>query len=362
MDVRKYCNTFNLATQRYIEMCRPTDNADRVFYTYLVPNDSRLRLDVAPHPLATVGTLLGNIHTTVQRTPMAFCKRIHRYTHAHPDALREICANARILSEPLDHAIAKVSAACKVCTKNGLPMPARKVSLTHVNEAFNEEIQMDFFFITIQGANLIILIITDTGTGFSELTIVESRHPDVFIREIERSWVCRHGAPNAVSADDEYNKKATHLYLRTHDIQFKPRPARRHNKTGIVERKIVTVKSILNKLNDEDTEAPVSVVVARAALLSNTFSGSRILSSFELVRGYSPSIASIPDKIISQDLLDAHREQVAIRALQRLLKSRAHNLPSVTMLQPNTPIWVYYRTSKQNEKRPVGQGHRRRSS
>lgn len=258
--------------------------------------------------------------------------------------------DAGILDDRLDDAITKVSEACEVCTKNGRPKPSRKVSVTHVDESFNEEIQLDFMFINLKEHDIVILVITDTGTGYSELIIVESRHSAVFIRELEQSWVCRHGAPKAVSADDEYNRKPTINYLRTHNIQFKPRPARRHNKTGVVERKIQVVKSILYKMNNEKTNASVSTLVARASFMCNFFSGNRILSSFELVRGYSPSIIGIPARTIPPEILQAHREQAAIRALQRLFQSRSPSLAGAEMFSPDTPVWVYYRTSKQNER------------
>lgn len=221
-------------TLRYADP--PITSLEPYLPTWCRTTANSVRIDVAPHLLATVGTLLGNIHTTARRAPMAFCKRVHRYTHAHPTELRELCEDAGILDKNLDDLISQVSAACEICNKNGRPHPSRKVSLTHVNEAFNEEIQLDFLF--IKHKDVTVLFITDAGTGYSELALVESLHVAVFTREIERSWVRRHGAPRALSADDEYHNNPTMAYLRTHGICFKPRPARRHNKTGIVERKV----------------------------------------------------------------------------------------------------------------------------
>lgn len=119
---------------------------------------------------------------------------------------------------------------------------------------------------------------TDTGTGYSELALTRSRSMDTVISVLEGYWVCRHGAPQAISADDEYNRKPLRAYLRSHNIQFKTRPARRHNKIGIVERKNRTLKAILSKLNDEKSSATVQIILSRASLLSNLFSGNRLLS------------------------------------------------------------------------------------
>lgn len=94
-----------------------------------------------------------------------------------------------------------------------------------------------------------------------------------------------------------------------------------HNKTGIVERKNGTVTSIIARLDDEISSASINSIIEKASFLSNMFSGNKLLSSFELVRGYQPSVLSLPRSIVNQEILDAHKEQVATRKLQRLLHS-----------------------------------------
>jgi len=131
-EVRQYCNTFNLSEQKYICMQRPTDKQERYVFTYLVPTDSRLRIDLAPHPLSVKSTLLGNVHTTAKRTPLAFCKRVHRYTHATPEQMRTLCKDANMLDEALLKAIDTVFKACEVCAKNG---KAITKSLPHARQS-----------------------------------------------------------------------------------------------------------------------------------------------------------------------------------------------------------------------------------
>lgn len=125
-------------------MKRPTDKHERFLYTYLVSDDNRLRLDISPHPYSMVNTLLGNVHTTSVRAPLAFCKRIHRYTHASESEMQKLCSDASIMIKSMKDAVRAVCDACEICAKNGRPKPARKVSLTHVNAAFNQELQLDF--------------------------------------------------------------------------------------------------------------------------------------------------------------------------------------------------------------------------
>ena len=348
-DIREHCNTFNLAEQKYIEMRRPYDDAYRYLFTYLIAKDRRLRLDIAPHPLSSKSTLLGNIHSSAKREPLAFCKRVHRYTHASAEEMKLLCKEANMLDEPLETAIDRVYEACEVCVKNGRPAPSRKVSLTHVNQAFNVELQIDFVFPTVRGKKHNVINMTDTGTNYSELVLCESRNAKAIVSAIENTWIYHHGAPEAISADDEFNRAPLQQFLNVHNISFKPRPTRRHNKTGIVERKNATVKAILSKLNDESSEASVEVLIKRAAFLSNLFSGSRLLSSFELVRGYLPSVVGLPSSLVTQELLDAHKEQTAIRKMQRLLHSRAHHSHQPELFNSGDNVWVFYNSSKQNE-------------
>ena len=349
MDGRKYTNTFNLHVQRYLDMKRPTDKENRIFFTYIAEGGERLRLDIAPHPLSTASTLLGNIHTTTKRTPLAFCKRVHRYTHATADEMRDLCKDGGILNDELDNAIERVVSACDICTKNGRPKPTTKVSLSHVNEDFNEELQINFAYATVKESRLIFMVMTDVGTGYSETAIASDRKQETISTLIETKWICHHGAPKRISADDEYNRSHLISYLRTHDITFCPRPARRHNKTGKVEQRIGTIKAILRKLNDEQTSASPETIIARATLLSNMFSGSRLLRSFELAQGYSPALVGIPCTIITQELLDSHKEQVAVRALQRLLHSHTPTITRPDLFHKSDPLWVYYKSTKQNE-------------
>lgn len=190
---------------------------------------------------------------------------------------------------------------------------------------------------------------TDTGTGYFELFLVTDRSMKTVIQAIESSWVCKHGAPLAISADDEYNRRLFHNYLVSHGIQFQPRPARRHNKLGIVERKNSTIKAIVSKLDDERSDAWTETLVSSASFQSNMFSGNKLLSSFELARGYWPSILGIPKTVATEELLKAHREQVAIRTIQRLLNSNAPTVTYKDMFNSGDPVWIHYRSSKNNE-------------
>lgn len=63
-------------------------------------------------------------------------------------------------------------------------------------------------------------------------------------------WMNRHEVPSQMSGDDEFNKPIMIIGCNIRGIQFKPRPTRRHNKTGLIERKNRTLKTVLERLNN----------------------------------------------------------------------------------------------------------------
>ena len=75
-----------------------------------------------------------------------------------------------------------------------------------------------------------------------------------------------------------------------------------------------------------------------------------MLSSFQLARGYSPSILGMPSQEVSQELLDAHVETVAIRAVQKVMRSKVSCVQPRTSFKAGMKAWVSYKTSKQNER------------
>lgn len=163
--------------------------------------------------------------------------------------MRRICQDAGILSKTLDDAITKVDEACDVCTRNGRGKPMRKISLTHVNKSFKQEVQLDFMFHVIRKEKRTVLVITDTGTGFTECCAVSQRSLVTVMQTIETIWFYQHGIPQKVSADEEFNKRQFLRFLKAHDVDYMARPAQRHNKIGIVEGKNVMLKLIINKLD-----------------------------------------------------------------------------------------------------------------
>lgn len=59
----------------------------------------------------------------------------------------------------------------------------------------------------------------------------------------------------------------------------------------------------------------------------------------------------IPSSHVTPELLQAHREQAATRALHKLLHSNNCNIVMKEVLKKDDPIWVYYETSSKSKKK-----------
>lgn len=51
---------------------------------------------------------------------------------------------------------------------------------------------------------------TDRGTGWAEMKIFDQRNVETMQKSIECNWLCVHGAPATLSADDAYDKPEFH--------------------------------------------------------------------------------------------------------------------------------------------------------
>lgn len=144
LDKAQYSNMKNLCHNPHIMISRPSDNSLRSFVTYITSdyhNDicQRMRVELVQRPQTLISSMLPRtLHSKASRTPKIFAKKVHRYTHAHADTVKDLCKQAGVLTNNLEQAIDDVDNACEICARNGHRLPSKKVSLNHVNEAFNQ--------------------------------------------------------------------------------------------------------------------------------------------------------------------------------------------------------------------------------
>lgn len=350
IDFLQFTDTFNRQEPRVIRFKRPTDVGARTMFTYIAPDrngNNRLRLEVIPQSTTSYRSLLSAHHDVDSTTLVA---KMHRFSHAHSDDMKAILSDAGRLDEGAKRACEEVFKACPICATTGRPAQHRKVSLTHVNEEFNQELQADFTIAYIRGAKYEVLNFNDTGTRYGERAIATTRSADTIRHLFETKWMYHHGAPQRFSADPEFCRPVLRRFLDQHNVDVLPRPSRSSHKNGRIERNNGVFKLILERVAKADSKASVESVISRASFLTNCIRGSKQLSAFQLVRGYRPSVSGIPARVVSQELIDAYISHEATRALNRLLTARIPTELAASKLSPGTRILVYYKSSKQNER------------
>lgn len=230
LDVTQFANIINTEKPRYMELRRPTDSRTLSLFTYVGCEDAngraqRLRIEIIPHARSSVTTLMANINTLGTRKPLALSKKLHRFTHAPAGEIKSMCRTAGILDGSLSRAIDIVDRECEVCAKNGRSASIRKISLTYVNAAFNLEVQIDFMHCTLRGAKRTLVNMTDRGTGWSQMKIVNRQSIATMKQSVECDWIYVHGAPGALSADDTYDNPEFHQFVKQHNIKIQATPS-----------------------------------------------------------------------------------------------------------------------------------------
>lgn len=350
LDVQRYSQRSFLQPRPQISLKRPHDDVAKQLPIYINeynPILARAHIDVIGIIPISNSFLVANHMQDMRPTTLA--KRIHRYSHAPLREMVDIMKAGGKGGESVEKLCKEIVDSCPVCAKSGLPLSSKKVSLSHVCQSFNQEVQADFMFVEIRKSRYCVLHIVDAGTRYSECIIVGKRCGEEMVIAMETGWLLRHGAPRRFSADSEFSKGPMRKFLGTHNITLAERPVRRHNKTGIIERKHRTVKNILERLQNDISNASDATLLARATFFSNIFHGSSVISAFELVRGYKPSILGSKRCLVSEELIEAYKDREYARVLQRMLKSRSPATVTPDILPTGTPIYYFYRSSKHTE-------------
>lgn len=102
-------------------------------------------------------------------------KNIHRFTHATFEERKHLLKHAVTFTNELSEACDTVFDSYTICASSGRPKHKCYISLTHVNEAFNQEVQADFTLAYIGAEKIGILSIVDLGTNNGERAIAPTR-------------------------------------------------------------------------------------------------------------------------------------------------------------------------------------------
>ena len=290
-----------------------------------------------------------------------FAVKLHTYSHLRAEDMRTLCERAGVFSKILDDELKRAVQLCRSCKGTGRPLQNRSIAIRKVLSTFNSHVQLDFFYITEMG-NAPVLHLVDTSSGFSATAIVPSRDIDVAARTIEKIWVNIHGAPAKLAGDPEFVNQKFIKRMERFSSAVEPRPARRHQKIGVVERKHTVVRTLTQRILkdvefvnnallgiDPANQDPAELntqILSRATYLSNILYGGREMSSFEMVRGYGPSIAGLPQSPVTDEMIRAHQEQSARRALISVDSARQPHTLRKDQLVRDTAFYYFRRVPK----------------
>lgn len=278
---------------------------------------SRIRLNAISARVNIAQGLLVDSGTRIKGEELV--KRVHSRTHIHPTTLELMLKRSKKCDHSAKKELERIEQSCMVCRKAGEPQVMKKFSLSKLCREFNDVVEFDIMY---WGKDMALHVV-ETATGYSECTATKSRAATTIKRTLEGTWFLRHGSPCEMRGDQEFEKPVLSSWIRDRGCKFTPLPARRHNKAGVVERKNRVIKDVLEKLDlSMEWKSTPYKKLAIAQFSSNILYGSKELSSFELVRGYTPNVDGTGMNWIPKELIAAHEEMEARRLLSRILKSK----------------------------------------
>ena len=286
-------------------------------------------------------------------TAKAFATRLHVYTHMTVANVEELCEKAGILTSVFRQALQAAYNKCVSCTTTGRPLATRKLSFNKFLRTFNENVQVDFFWIK-DLTSLPILHVKDSSTGYIAAVIASSEDQKVASKLFKVYWINMNGPPQSVAADVEFDNEPMRAMFRSHNIQFNGCPARRHSKTGSVEGGNGILRFFAQQLLEDaehlKTQKGINFsadeLLSKALFLTNILYGQKSLSAFALARCYTPSVAGLPQQEFSADIVVAHQEQVVRRSVHNIFTSRSPRVLSRQLIQPETPVYFFEKRTK----------------
>lgn len=90
---------------------------------------------------------------------------------------------------------------CDVCRSSDQPRTIKKVSSTHVNDAFDQKPQIDLTAMYLIGDKFEVLNMIDTGARYGERVIAPSKNVQNITDSIETSCIYHLEAPKRFSSD-----------------------------------------------------------------------------------------------------------------------------------------------------------------
>lgn len=147
---------------------------------------------IIPRNVKMAMTMLTNKANRVNKNHI---KKLHRLTQAHAEEMKSLSSDSNNLTPEIAEFCDKIYASCDICASTGNPRDKKKVSISHVNEAFNNSDGADFLVARIRGTVYDIINIVDLGTNNGERCIVTNHKTETLVEKFETVWIYNYGAP-----------------------------------------------------------------------------------------------------------------------------------------------------------------------
>lgn len=208
---------------------------------------------------------------------------------------------------------------CNHCKASSTPPPNRKVSLSSLNRNFNEIVCMDHCFLD----SVTVFHVMDVATRYSAGAVVDNKSIDTAIYSFEQIWISQFWPPGSIQADNAFVENGFDKLRELYDIELRPVPPRRHQKSPI-EPRHSTIRSIFLRLKSASPSTSDALHAIRAIRISNDLYGLDKMSAFEMAKGFSKPLMINQKPIpVDDELRIAHDELIAKRKLTLILRSNA---------------------------------------
>lgn len=281
MVVDKHSNSNYIGHPNTITILKPAIETElRQFFTNIGHDQTgseSTRIGIVLHEKSPVTTLMANI---VSRYEINLAKQISRCSHENDSEMIKQLQDVGKPTPPL----ALVLPAWDACNGSGRRGIKKKISLSHINQAFNEEVHVDFATVR-NNVKYELRNVVGTGKKYDQRLVGSERSTKTLKMIMERHWFYEFGSPQCFSGHLEFMSSVMESFIKLQNVTVHQWRAWSSNKNGITESQKGVLKVIMESSSKHDHTSDVEEVVARASFLTNFIKPSIDLSRFQLEKG-----------------------------------------------------------------------------
>lgn len=243
--------------------------------------------------------------------------------HATATRMKTFLREAQTWDPSYSNLIDIITTKC-TCVLASPPEPRPVCAATATPECSQTHLSIDILFFNRKP----FLHVIDDRTKWSEVGALRTRRLCDQIDVLKRIQFYRHGIPEVIRGDQEYNKDEFLKFCRSFDIKFNSVAANHHEGNAIVERANRSIRDHVNRMALAEPQASLVQRVLCATFHKNTSRGHNKASSFELLYNRVPKLSTICNPTehgtAEDNIVEARRRQ-----LRAALNSKRRTAPTV---------------------------------